>query len=446
MPNQKVFLIHGWSVRTTQTYQSLHLKLAENGFQLQDVFLGRYVSLENDIEISDISQALHNALNEKLDGNWNQNFHLITHSTGGLIVKHWLINHYKGRYSQAKGLQNIVHLASPHFGSRLAHYGRSMLGQVMEFGESGKNILASLELGSKMSWEVNEQFFDSANWKDKGVRIFNLIGDRVKKDLFKSKIFPAAYEQGSDMVVRVPAGNLNFKRFLLDGRSNSFSLVDEVKDIPFGALYENTHSNSDYGILNNIKKNSNPQQQLNLKLILECLKVKDENTYATAKASLEMATTATRNKRQAYAQLDFRFHDQDGRPVDDYVFTLGAIVNNRRKPSKTVAHTHKNTVHPNHFTVFINLKELEPHLTYFIDINSESGSELFSYKPDPLVITAEPHVITNIINEDQTTQIDVILSRIPSENLFVFHRGDDKDLHVEWNRKGKVVKKKISSR
>jgi len=438
MPNQKVFLVHGWSVRTTKTYQSIHNKLAEHGFQLKDVFLGQYVSLENEVQISDISKALHNALDDELAGDWNQEFHLITHSTGGLIVKHWLVNHYVGEFSAHKGLKNIVHLASPHFGSRLAHHGRSMLGQVMELGESGKRILTSLELGSKMSWEVNEQFFDKKNWQTKGVRIFNLIGDRVKTNRFTSKIFPAAFEEGSDMVVRVAAGNLNFKRFQLDGRSNSFSLVDEIKGIPFGALYENTHSNSDYGIMNNIKKSSSPQKDLNLKLILDCLKVKDDNSFSMAKDLLHKATVDTRSKRQGFAQLDFRFRDEDGNPVDDYVFTLGAIVNGKRKPSKTIANTHKNTVHPNHFTIFINLKELEPELTYFIDINSDSGSELFSYSPDPLAITASPNVITDIIIEDQTTQIDVILARIPSRNLFVFHRGDDKKLHVKWNRKGEL--------
>lgn len=436
MPNQKVFLVHGWSVRTTKTYQSLHHKLADHGFQIQDVFLGRYVSLENEVEISDISKALHNALDNKLEGDWNQDFHLITHSTGGLVVKHWLVNYYAGAYSASKGLKNIVHLASPHFGSRLAHHGRSMLGQVMELGESGKNILTSLELGSEMSWEVNEQFFDEKNWKEKGVRIFNLIGDQVKTNRFKSKIFPAAFEKGSDMVVRVAAGNLNFKRFLLDGPSDSFSLVDEIRGIPFGALYEYTHSGSDYGIMNNIKKRSNPEKNLNLKLILECLKVTDDNSFSFTKELLGQATVKTRTIRQGFCQLDFRFRDEDGRPIDDYVFTLGAIVNGRRRPSKTVAHTHKNTVHPNHFTIFINLKELEPQLTYFIDINSDSGSELFSYSPDPLEITAESNDITNIIIEDQTTQIDVILARNPSQNLFVFHRGDDENLHIKWNRKG----------
>lgn len=86
----KVFFIHGWSVRTTQTYQALHLKLAEQGFEMKNIYLGRYVSLENEVEIRDISKAMHRALSEELGGDWSQPFHMITHSTGALMVKHWI--------------------------------------------------------------------------------------------------------------------------------------------------------------------------------------------------------------------------------------------------------------------------------------------------------------------------------------------------------------------
>lgn len=440
--NQKVFLVHGWSVRTTQTYQALHLKLAEYGFEIQNIYLGRYVSLENMVEISDLSKALHHALKIELEDDWNQPFHMITHSTGGMIVKHWMVNHYKGEFARHKALQNIVHLAAPHFGSRLAHHGNSMLGQVMELGESGRKVLEALELGSKTSWDINEKLFDNANWRDKSVRVFNLIGDKVKRDFFKSRIFPAAFEGGSDMVVRVAAGNLNFKRFQLIGSTGEFSLVGEIKDVPFGALHNFTHSNPEYGIMNSIKKKSTPEKQLNLKLILDCLKVSDDASFNRIKKELEVATADTRSRKQGYAQLDFRFHDEEGKPVDDYVFTLGAVVNGREVPSKTVVHTHKNKVNPNHFTVFINLKKLEPKYSYYIDLNSESGSNLFSYSPDPLRRTAEPNDITNIIHIDQTTQIDVILSRNPSDNLFVFHKGNDPQLHVKWDRDGNLNKKK----
>ncbi len=59
---EKVFLIHGWSVTETTTYQALHLQLARHGFDLHEVFLGRYVSLDDEVEIQDIAEALRQEL------------------------------------------------------------------------------------------------------------------------------------------------------------------------------------------------------------------------------------------------------------------------------------------------------------------------------------------------------------------------------------------------
>ena len=67
---ERVFLIHGWSVPETTTYQALHEKLAENRFDLHEIYLGRYVSLENEVEIRDIARAMHRALEEQLGKNW----------------------------------------------------------------------------------------------------------------------------------------------------------------------------------------------------------------------------------------------------------------------------------------------------------------------------------------------------------------------------------------
>ena len=439
---QKVFLIHGWSVQETTTYQAFHAKLAENGFDLQEVYLGRYVSLENDIEIRDIAKALHRALHKKLKGDWGQPFHIVTHSTGALIAKQWIVHHYKGRFAEKKPLKNIVFLAGPHFGSRLAHHGRSMVAQARYRGETGKKILTALELGSAFSWQINKEWLDPANWKRKGIRPFNLIGDRVKNDLFKSKILPAGYEQGSDMVVRVPAGNSNFKRFSLSAGKRKLKPVGSIDGVPFGALKDYTHSGSDLGIMNSITSDSTPNTHLGLKLILQCLRVRTRDDYKAVQRALARETRRTRKERPGYAQLDFRFRDDQGEPIDDYVFKLGAIKNGRERASRTVAHCHKNKIDPNHFTVFINLKELEPRLVYFIEFDADSGSDLLQYKPDPYRQAVEPQRITEIITEDQTTQLDVTLSREPSENLFVFHRGDDPKLHVRWNRAGKVTNKK----
>ena len=64
--SERVFLVHGWSVQETTTYQALHLQLAANGYRLEEIFLGRYVTLEDRVEVKDIAHALHLALAEKL--------------------------------------------------------------------------------------------------------------------------------------------------------------------------------------------------------------------------------------------------------------------------------------------------------------------------------------------------------------------------------------------
>lgn len=291
--SEKVFLVHGWSVKETTTYQALHLKLRDAGYQLHEIFLGRYVSLDNEVEIKDIAKAMHNALVEQLGKPpWPGPFHIITHSTGALIVKHWTVHHYTGKAVTGKPLKNIVFLAGPHFGSRLAHHGRTFLARIAFWGDTGKKVLTALELGSKFSWDNNEEWLDRTHWAAKGVRPFCLIGDRVRKDFFKSKIFPAGFEEGSDMVVRVAAGNLNFRRYELDGPTDKARLTGEITDVPFAALSRYVHSGESLGIMNNIKKAADPQQDkyLNLKLILLCLRVKTKADYAQARIDLAAVT------------------------------------------------------------------------------------------------------------------------------------------------------------
>jgi len=448
----KVFFIHGWSVDSTTTYQSVHQQLGQYGFQLEEVFLGRYVSLEDRVEIGDLARAMHNELFRLLDGNWKQPFHFVTHSTGALIVKKWIADLYAEDFATAGGLKNVIFLAGPQFGSRLAHHGKSMLANAVYAGDTGDKILEALELGSDFIWNINKLWLDETNWKAKGIRPYCITGDRVDKsvgDWFKEKIMPANYEEGSDMVIRVPAANLNHKRFRIavehqaDGTlQTSFTQKGEIKGIPFAALKDYTHSGINHGVLNSITTKSTPANHLALDLLLLALNVNSNAGYADAfkRFADETAATATVRKKR-FAQLDFMFCDQDGNPINDYVFKLGAIVNGEKRPSDTVYHTHKNTVTGNHFTVFISMKELEPQYDYFFELDSDSGSLLFSFQPDPLTVKAEKGTITDIIVAEQTTQIEVVLQRTPDRNLFVYHKGNDPDLHITWDRRGIITGK-----
>lgn len=443
----KVFLVHGWSVTETTTYQALHLKLAEHGYELHDIYLGRYVSLDDHVEVKDLSAAMHKALCEHLgDVSWDEPFHIITHSTGALVTKEWVVKHYRDTYSNHQPLKNIVFLAGPHFGSRLAHHGRAMIAQIVHLGDTGKKILNALELGSRFSWENNSSWMNPTNWKDKGIRPFNLIGDRIERNLFKSKIFPAAYEKGSDMVVRNAAANLNCRRYKIDAAANTLELINEISGVPFASFSEFVHSGKNHGIMNSIKKRTDPGDAKgeSLKTILACLAVKTNADYDRVRNECSQITTRTRTSKKAFAQLDFWFHDQTGSPIEDYLFTLGAIVGGKRKPSKTVAHIHKNKINGSHLTVFVDLKEFEPQYTYFMKFDAKSETDLVTYEPDPYEITIDGAELQKLISPDQTTQIEVVLTREQSRNLFVFHTGDDPKLHVKWNRDGEIKKKRIN--
>ncbi len=441
---ERVFLIHGWSVEETTTYRGLHRALAANGFDLQAIHLGRYVSLESSVEIRDIARAMHRALDECVESEWSEPFHIITHSTGAPVTRQWIHRHYTGRFAQKSPLRNLVFLAPPHFGSRLAHHGRSMLAQAKWRGDTGKEILTALELGSAFSWEVTGAWLDPATWKDKGIRPYCLIGDRVQRSVFASRIFPAAYEPGSDMVVRVPAANLNVARFALTARNGpSLEPKGAIEGIPFAALADYTHSGPEHGIMNSIAGDATPQRHLALRLILEGLRVRTPAEYAAARDRLAAETRRTRRKRPAYAQLDLRIRDEDGRPIEDFVFKLGAVVGGKRLPSKTVAHVHRNKERANHLTAFIEVKHLEPKYAYFNEIDTASGSDLYHYAPDPFVVEAPERRITEVIREDRTTQVEIVLAREPSRNLFVLHRGDDPELHVRWDRLGGITKRRL---
>ena len=135
--------------------------------------------------------------------------------------------------------------------------------------------------------------------------------------------------------------------------------VGEVGGVPFGALADYTHSGPDMGIMNSIKRKSKPAGHQALKLIVRCLKVKTRAEYERVGSELAGVTRATRKKRQGFAQLDFRFRDEEGVPIKDYSVVLGAIVNGKRKASKTVVDTHKNKLDGSCFTAFINLKKAE---------------------------------------------------------------------------------------
>lgn len=445
---EKVFLVHGWSVTETSTYQALHLKLGQAGYDLSEVHLGRYVSLDDNVEIRDLAHAMHQALIDEMGPPpWGDRFHFITHSTGALVVREWILKHYTGQALKNRPVANAIFLAAPHFGSRLAHHGQSMLASIRYWGPTGRSLLRALELGSPFAWANNGDFGDPATLKEKAIRFFCITGDRVNRNPVASRVMPAGYETGSDMVVRVPAANMNFQRFHLDAANRELTATAGIEGVAFGALDQYVHSGPSRGIMNSITRRANPEKPkwLNLKLILDCLRVSSDRAYGSVRD--ELARLSSRRKRRGpFAQLVFRFRDQDGQPVDDYQFTLGQVVGGRDRAARCVADVHKNNSDRSYFVAFIDCSKIDRRYRYYLSFRGRTGSPLTRFEPDEFRVDLSRDQLKSVIQPDRTTEIEVVLPRLSEPELFRFHKGDDADLHVKWDREGEITRRKIDTK
>ena len=158
-----IVLIHGYSDKG-QSFEAWRDALKKRGGEVATVDVCTYISLNNEITISDIGEGLDRALEYQL--NWadggSREFDAIVHSTGMLVLRSWLAN-----YGARRGrLKHLIGLAPATFGSPLAHKGRSLLGSIFkgnhdilspDFLNAGDKVLDALELGSRFTWDLTHK-------------------------------------------------------------------------------------------------------------------------------------------------------------------------------------------------------------------------------------------------------------------------------------------------
>jgi pimeloyl-ACP methyl ester carboxylesterase len=156
-------LIHGYSADGLD-FKPLCRSLQGRGIAAQDINIGNYVSLNNEITIKDIAEGLDRALRNNPALNGDQPFDAIVHSTGMLVIRSWLTNYGASVNSNArlKRLKHLIGLAPATWGSPQAHKGRTWLGALVkgnknvgpDFLNAGDAVLDGLELGSRFTWEL----------------------------------------------------------------------------------------------------------------------------------------------------------------------------------------------------------------------------------------------------------------------------------------------------
>jgi len=118
----EVAIVHGWS-DTSKSFLTLRDFLAGHGYQTTQIWLGDYVSMDDDVRVEDVGNRMESVIRAAMAANQlTVPFDLIVHSTGGLIAREWLSRFYPN--GQNAPVKKVIMLAPANFGSRLASLGK----------------------------------------------------------------------------------------------------------------------------------------------------------------------------------------------------------------------------------------------------------------------------------------------------------------------------------
>jgi pimeloyl-ACP methyl ester carboxylesterase len=340
MPRQ-VVIVHGWSDNSA-SFEPLAGFLKSQGYDPVPVWLGDYISLDDDVNIPDVAKRMQ-AVFEDLwtGGKLERNFDLIVHSTGGLVAREWLTAYYLHDPATIP-VRRLVMLAPANYGSRLASMGQSMLGRVVKgwnnWFHTGTQMLDALELASPYQWALAQRDIFAEHDTDGRsiygadcVLPFVITGSHP----YDSMLRQIVNEDGSDGTVRVPAANLNARGATLDfcgaGEQPVFTPWKRRCDaeFPLAVLPCRTHASIIDPAGGDIAAETPAQKAQLGALILEALACRDWNEYGAIQKkwfqiSEDTAGLASDGRYHQYCQLNVFVVDDHGAPVKDYFLEFTA--------------------------------------------------------------------------------------------------------------------------
>lgn len=318
-------IIHGWSDVAESFLPLAEALEAGSGREVEHLFLGNYVSLDDDVQMLDLVKALTRAWKDRQLPLKSKSVDVILHSTGGLIVRDWVHTEFVAR-GEKPPIDNLVMLAPANFGSPLAHKGRAIYGRVLKGFDSekrfqtGTQILRALEMASPYTWELAERDRLKANpYSATGIRTTVIVGNRGYRG-----ISALANEKGSDGTVYVATANLNCARVQLrfpagPGQPTVSALKPARGETAFRVVDDFNHS------MVALKDVDNGEREQVLGLILQALAIGNAGEFRAWVAECEtktqqvMTANADDEYKHGYQNTVFRVRDDHGFDVTDYV-------------------------------------------------------------------------------------------------------------------------------
>ncbi len=325
-----LMLIHGYgsSGLAFSTWKAAFLAA---GRKVEEIAIGSYVTLNNEITVDDIASGLQHALHEK--GLDDKPFDAVVHSTGMLVIRSWLTA--SNTQTSRRGLlKHLVALAPATFGSPIAAKGRSLLGRIFmgnkqlgpDFLNSGNLVLSNLELASKYTWNLaHKDLIDTKLYGPNNDTPYVFVFDGTNDYGKLAEIFLPGDQKGSDGVVRWSGVALNARKITLNlglaAAGVQWADWSNLLDIPLIPVVGLNHNQ----IL------SEPPQEL-ISLVLQALAVNSSDDFSKFHNTAVANATVVQQARQKLANnrwQQFVVHAKDslGSPITDYsieVLTVAA--------------------------------------------------------------------------------------------------------------------------
>lgn len=424
----ELVFVHGWSVRNTATYGDLPTRLeqelARRGLpvRVDHIYLGKYVSFNDQVTLDDLSLAFDAAVRDK----GLKNFACITHSTGGPLLRQWVLN--RG----GDHLSHLIMLAPANHGSSLAQLGKGRLSRIKAFFESvepGQKILDWLELGSEEQWALNTDWLNF-DGPAQGLFPFVLTGQSIDRKLY-DHLNSYTGEPGSDGVVRVAAANLNYDFVRLHQQPDGgLKLVDSKRSAATAMtiLPALSHTGSVSGIMQSVSlDNAHPT----VDAILACLAVQNEAEYADLCSSFSRNSERVQNSERVdrwrslgrdytapnppHSMICFRVVDDQGWLVEDYdlAFTAGEDASPDLLPQGVFRDRQRNSRHPGRLTYYLDHEKIEA-TPIGLEINARPVEGLVRYRKATIL----PQHMGSILKPNEAILVEIVLQRLIDRNCF----------------------------
>lgn len=471
-----VVLVHGWSVRSTDTYGELPERLKreakrhpELGLDVRNLWLSKYVSFHNEVRIEDIARAFEAALHRELGEDFGKRpVAIVTHSTGGPVVREWLQRCYIDPRKPVP-ITHLVMLAPANFGSPLAQLGRSKLARLKTWFngvEPGLGVLDWLELGSRESLALNLAWLKTApRLVKQGVYTFVLTGASIDHRLY-DHLNSYTGELDSDGVVRVACANLDYRHVVLrqaapPSRRKNLLPLDmhseaSLESVPFAILPGMAHSGDQCGILRSVRDDGGEHPTVSA--LLDCLRVTNAAEYRATRIAFATASDAVLAKQRIdrrdshgpfdrtrikdpCSQIIFRVRDHEGYAVKDFELLLTANGDSPdRLPPGFFVDRQQNHRDPATITYYLNAARMlgdgavvdgERVLRAALPAAEGLGLCIQPYPTDGFVhylagrLPVSAELLRRLVMPHRTTLVDIELHRVVREGTFRLTRRHD---------------------